>query len=516
MTQSNQEILDPIAQRYAKLEKIKSLGHETYPRKFEFLQTIADLVRRHRETPRETLEAEKIEVRISGRILALRGFGKASFAHLSSGEEKLQLYIKRDEVGPETYELFNLLDIGDFIGVEGYLFRTKTNELTVHVTSLQFLSKSLLPLPEKWHGLTDVEIRYRQRYLDLIVNREVREIFIKRGQIIKELRNYFDQRGYIEVETPMMQPISGGATAKPFKTHHNALDMDLFLRIAPELYLKRLIVGQLERVYEINRNFRNEGISTKHNPEFTMLEFYQSYSDYRDLMVLTENLFKELAEKILGTLEFQFDEKTISLREWKRFTVLESIQVYWPEQLAPAPTENELKDMPSLQAVAKRWNQHVAGTSLETVPFGQFSACGELQGALFEAVVEHHLIQPTFVYEYPIELSPLSKTKPDDPSLVERFELYIAGMEIANAYSELNDPEEQLRRFESQMAARERGDDEAHQMDEDYVRALRHGMPPTAGEGIGIDRLVMLFTNSRSIRDVILFPHMRPEAREDS
>jgi lysyl-tRNA synthetase, class II len=507
-------MLDPIAQRYAKLENIKKMGRMAYPHRFSFSHTIASIVEQYHETPREVLEAEKVNVRICGRILALRGFGKASFAHLSSGEEKLQVYFRKDDLGPEAYELFNLFDLGDFIGVEGYLFRTKTNELTVHVTAFDFLSKSLLPLPEKWHGLTDVEIRYRQRYLDLIVNREVREVFIKRSRIIKELRRFFDERGYIEVETPMMQPISGGATARPFITHHNALDMDLYLRIAPELYLKRLIVGQLERVYEINRNFRNEGISTQHNPEFTMLEFYQSYSDFHDLMELTETLFQELAEKILGTLDLQFGDQIISLREWKRFTLRESIRVYWPAELAPVPEEEDLKELTSLCRVAERWNVHATGTALETVAVGQFATGGELLGALFEAVVEHHLVQPTFIYDYPIELSPLSKTKSGDPSLVERFELYLAGMEIANAYSELNDPEEQKRRFELQMAARERGDEEAQQMDEDYVRALRHGMPPTAGEGIGIDRLTMLFTNSRSIRDVILFPHMRPETRE--
>jgi lysyl-tRNA synthetase class 2 len=515
LTQEQTPLLDPIAQRYANLEKIKELGHAPYPHRFDFTHTIPEIVASHQATPREELEARKIRVRICGRIVALRGFGKASFAHLSSGGNKVQIYLRKDDVSPPTYELFRQLDIGDFIGAEGYLFRTKTNELTVHIEGLEFLAKSLLPLPEKWHGLTDVEIRYRQRYLDLVVNQESREVFVKRSRIIQELRRYFDERGYIEVETPMMQPMAGGATARPFVTYHHALDLNLYLRIAPELYLKRLIVGQLERVYEINRNFRNEGISTQHNPEFTMLEFYQSYSDYRDLMALTEELFKGLAMKILGTLELEFDGQKISLAEWKRFTIPESIRAYWPESLIPVPSLEDLNGLETLKCVTARWNAYAAGSGQETVA-EQFPSAGELQGALFEAVVEHHLIQPTIIYDYPIELSPLSKSRADDPSRVERFELYIGGMEIANAYSELNDPAEQKRRFEMQMAARERGDEEAHQMDEDYLRALRYGMPPTAGEGIGIDRLTMLFANCRSIRDVILFPHMRPEVRDAS
>jgi lysyl-tRNA synthetase class 2 len=378
------------------------------------------------------------------------------------------------------------------------------------------LAKAFLPLPEKWHGLTDVEIRYRQRYLDLIANHKVREVFIKRSQIIRELRDFFDVRSYVEVETPMMQPMAGGATARPFRTHHNALDMDLFLRVAPELYLKRLIVGQLERVYEINRNFRNEGLSTRHNPEFTMLEFYQSYSDYRDLMDLTEELIRHLARTVLGNPELEYDGQRISLETWQRLSLKQSILHFWPEMIQPAPDSQDLEDFARLQRLCQRWNEAAEDAGEEPVAIGQCSTRGALLGQLFEALVEKRLIQPTFIYDYPIELSPLSKTKRDDPSMVERFELYIAGMEIANAYSELNDPEEQKRRFETQMAEREKGDEEAHPMDEDYVRALRYGMPPAAGEGIGIDRLTMLFTNSRSIRDVILFPHMRPEKRDPS
>jgi lysyl-tRNA synthetase class 2 len=502
---------DLVAQRYLKLEKIKELGHCAYPHRYDFTHTLGQILSQYQNYSRERLEAEKTHVCVCGRLVALRGHGKAGFSHISDGDNRLQIYTRLDAVGDKNFELYGLLDIGDFIGVEGFLFRTKTNELTVHASTIEFLAKALLPLPEKWHGLTDVEIRYRQRYLDLMVNKKVRDVFVTRSKIIRELRNFFDEQGYIEVETPMMQPLAGGATARPFKTHHNALDMDLYLRIAPELYLKRLIVGQLERVYEINRNFRNEGISTQHNPEFTMLEFYQSYSDYRDLMDLTETLMKRLAERVLGKMEFEFDGEKISLASWSRYSLKEALLKYWPEECPPRPEIKDLEEFARLQQLSIRWNAYAAAHALETVPVNQDVSRGEMQGALFETVVERFLLQPTLIYDYPIELSPLSKTKADDPALVERFELYIGRMEIANAYSELNDPEEQKRRFESQAAEREKGDEEAHQMDSDYVRALRYGMPPAAGEGIGIDRLAMLFTNSRSIRDVILFPHMRPE-----
>lgn len=507
---------DLVAQRYQKLEEIKKLGHAAYPHRYRFTHTLGRIHDQYQSYSKEQLEAERIDVRVCGRLVAMRGQGKAGFCNISSGSHRLQIYTRLDEVGEANFALYNLLDIGDFIGAEGYLFRTRTNELSVHAREIEFLAKSFLPLPEKWHGLSDVEIRYRQRYLDLIANRESREVFVTRSRLIKEIRNFLDARGYIEVETPMMQPIAGGAAARPFKTHHNALDIDLYLRIAPELYLKRLIVGQLERVYEINRNFRNEGISTQHNPEFTMLEFYQSYSDYRDLMDLTEELLKELAQNVLGKMEFEFDGHAISLEKWRRFTLKEAILYFWPAGCQPAPERGELETAERLLPLCRRWNDYATAHGQETVPLGLDISPGALLGALFEAVVEKHLIQPTTIYDYPIELSPLSKTKADDPSTVERFELYMGGMEIANAYSELNDPEEQKLRFEAQAAEREKGDEEAHQMDEDYVRALRYGMPPTAGEGIGIDRLTMLFTNSRSIRDVILFPHMRPEKRDPS
>jgi len=502
---------DLVAQRYLKLEKIKELGYPAYPHRYDFTHTLGQISDRYQSYSREQLEAEKIQVRVCGRLVALRGHGKAGFSHISDGDHRLQVYTRQDAVGEKNFELYGLLDIGDFIGVEGFLFRTKTNELTVHASNVEFLAKSLRPLPEKWHGLADVETRYRQRYLDLIVNQKVRDVFVTRSKIVRELRNFFDEHGYIEVETPMMQPLAGGAAARPFKTHHNALDMDLYLRVAPELYLKRLIVGQMERVYEINRNFRNEGISTQHNPEFTMLEFYQSYSDYRDLMDLTETLIKRLAARVLGQMEFEFEGEKISLASWSRYALKEALLKFWPQECSPRPEIKDLEDFARLRQVSIGWNAYATAHGLETIPVNQDMSRGEMQGALFEAVVERFLVQPTLIYDYPIELSPLSKTKAADPSLVERFELYIGRMEIANAYSELNDPEEQKRRFESQVAERERGDEEAHQMDSDYLRALRYGMPPAAGEGIGIDRLTMLFTNSLSIRDVILFPHMRPE-----
>ena len=498
-----------VAQRYAKLEKIKALGCPAYPNAFSSSHSLLQVLRQHRDSSKEELESRRVTVRVCGRVVAIRGKGKVGFLNLSDGERRLQVYIRRDGVGERLFELYRHLDVGDFLGVEGFLFRTRTGELTVHANGLEFLAKSLLPLPEKWHGLTDIEIRYRQRYLDLIANPGVREVFVTRSRIIRGIRNYLDARGYVEVETPMMQPVAGGATARPFRTFHNALGMPLYLRIAPELYLKRLIVGQLERVYEINRNFRNEGVSTQHNPEFTMLEFYQSYSDYRELMDLTQDLLKGLAREILGSLEFEFNGVRISLQTWARYSLKESILHFWPDDALPVPGAEDLETLTTLTQVCRRWNRYADSHGLDPVNCSPGDSRGLIWASLFDAVVERHLIQPTIIYDYPLELSPLSKTKTEDPSLVERFELYIGGMEIANAYSELNDPEEQKRRFEAQAEQREKGDEEAHQMDEDYVRALRYGMPPTAGEGIGIDRLAMLFTDSVSIRDVILFPLLR-------
>jgi len=416
---------------------------------------------------------------------------------LSESEGQIQVYAKKDQLPERDFQLYKYLDIGDFVGVEGTMFRTRTRELTVLATEMTFLAKGFLPLPEKWHGLTDVEIRYRRRYVDLVVNREVREVFVKRSMIVRELRSFLDERGYLEVETPILHPIAGGALAKPFKTHHNALDMRLYLRIAPELYLKRLIVGGLNRVYDLNRIFRNEGISTRHNPEFTMLEFYQAYSNYTDLMDLTEEMLTGIAEKVCASRVITFDEQQIDFSKWTRFSMKEAILKFCAEGI----TEEQLKDRATIERLLKQLH----------ADFDPRLPIGNLIGLLFETVAEEHLIQPTFIYDYPIELSPLSKQKASDPSLVERFELYIGGMEIANGYSELNDPVDQRERFLSQLEARERGDEEAHQMDEDYIRALSYGMPPTAGEGIGVDRLTMLLTNSTSIRDVILFPHLRSE-----
>ncbi len=412
-------------------------------------------------------------------------------------------------MGKKSYELFQLLDLGDLIGVAGHLFRTKTGELTVWVTEVTLLSKALLPLPEKWHGLSDVEIRYRQRYLDLISNERVRGIFIRRAQIVRELRRFFNARGYIEVETPMMQPIAGGAAARPFVTHHNALDLDLYLRIAPELYLKRLVVGGLNRVYEINRNFRNEGISTSHNPEFTMLEFYEAYSDYHDLMKLSEELFASLATEVTGSNFVKYGEHEIDFSKFQRLSMREAVCRYWPAGAAP-PTVAELAAPAGPQAAAQRYNSWAQSAGREPLLGLASMKDGEITGLLFETFAEAQLIQPTILYDYPTEISPLSKCRKDDPSLVERFEIYVAGMELGNAFSELNDPIEQERRFREQV---ESGGEEApREVDMDYIRALAHGMPPAAGEGIGIDRLTMLFTDSHSIREVILFPLLRPEA----
>jgi lysyl-tRNA synthetase class 2 len=483
--------------RIQKLQQIKTLGFDPYPTYYRYTHGLKEVAQQFSSKSAEELEQGKYKVRIAGRMLTNRPFGKAGFITLSDGEGQLQVYAKKDLVAERDFQLYKLLDIGDFIGVEGTLFRTKTGELTVLANELAFLAKSFLPLPEKWHGLKDIEIRYRQRYVDLVVNREVRDVFVKRSIIIRELRRFLDEREYLEVETPILHPIAGGALAKPFKTHHNALDMPLYLRIAPELYLKRLIVGGLNRVYDMNRIFRNEGISTRHNPEFTMLEFYQAYSNYTDLMDLTEEMLTGIVEKVCGSKVTTYDDQQIDFGKWTQLSMKEAILKFSPEKV----DENTLKDRAAVEALLKRLHAE----------FDPRLPLGNLMGSLFETLAEQHLVQPTFIYDYPVELSPLSKQKANDPSLVERFELYIGGMEIANGYSELNDPMDQKERFLAQLHERDRGDEEAHQMDEDYIRALSYGMPPTAGEGIGVDRLTMLLTNSTSIRDVILFPHLRAE-----
>ncbi|HVB38405.1 MAG TPA: lysine--tRNA ligase, partial [Vicinamibacterales bacterium] len=449
------------------------------------------------------LQAERVETITCGRVLGIRTFGKANFLVISDGRARIQVYVRQDSVPARDFQIMKLLDFGDFVGVAGHLFRTKTNELTIWASRLEFLAKCLVPLPEKWHGLTDVETRYRQRYLDLIVNPPSRRVFEVRSRMLAATRAFLNGRGYLEVETPMMQPIAGGALARPFVTHHNALDMQLYLRIAPELYLKRLVVGGIERVYEINRNFRNEGISTQHNPEFTMLEFYQAYSDYQALMQLTEELLSTIAREAIGTDQITFAGRAISLAPpYRRLSLRAAACERASARLGMAVGEADLRSADRAASLAARLGVEVPPSA----------GPGKIALEVFEHLWETDLIEPTFVYDFPTEVSPLSKQKPDDPETVERFELYVGGMEVANAFSELNDPVEQRRRFEAQLAERQQGDAEAHEMDEDYVRALEYGLPPTGGEGIGIDRLVMLLTDSPSIRDVIQFPLMRPRA----
>ena len=501
---------DQFLQRQKKLEQIQALGYEAFPREFRWTDTAADLVKKYSAASSSDLETSRKETRVAGRIVSYRLMGKAGFAHLQGAGNRIQIYVRKDVVGEKGFQLFHLLDLGDHVGVRGHMFRTKTGELSVWVEELFFLSKALLPLPEKWHGLADIELRYRQRYLDLIATEKSREVFQTRARIIRELRQFFDSRGYIEVETPMMHPIAGGATARPFVTHHNALDVNLYLRIAPELYLKRLTVGGIDRVYEINRNFRNEGISTQHNPEFTMLEFYEAYSNYRDLMEMNEQLFSQLATSITGSTKVKFGEDELDFGKIQRLTMREAIVKYWPEGAGAAPTLAELAAPGGAQRATERYNVWAKANHVEYAAAKGDLADGEWTGLLFEAVAESKLLQPTILYDFPIEISPLSKQKPEDPSLVERFEVYVAGMEIANGFSELNDPGEQERRFLAQIA--QGGEEAPKQLDLDYIRALCHGMPPTGGEGIGIDRLTMLLTDSHSIRDVILFPQLRPEA----
>ena len=493
---------DLVRQRRANLDELRALGIDVYPRAFDARATIEQVVEAHGGRSGEELETEKPQARVAGRILAIRSFGKANFLVLSDGKARVQVYIRQDALAERDFRIFKLLDFGDWVGVEGRLFRTKTNELTIWASELEFLAKCLLPLPEKWHGLTDVEIRYRQRYLDLVVNPDARRIFEVRSRVITAIREFLISRGFLEVETPMMQPIAGGALARPFVTHHNALDMRLYMRIAPELYLKRLTVGGMERVFEINRNFRNEGISTQHNPEFTMLEFYEAYADYEHLMTLTEEMFRHVALKSIATDRFQYGDASISFAEpFRRIKLRDGAREAASRKLGRVVEDQELRDLERTRALAREL--HVETTAA--------MGPGKIAAEIFERLCEDDLVQPTFVWDFPTEVSPLSKQRPDDPDTVERFELYVGGFEVANAFSELNDPIEQRRRFEEQLRSRATGDEEAHAMDEDYIRALEYGMPPAGGEGVGIDRLVMLLTNSPSIRDVILFPLMRPK-----
>ncbi len=487
-----------IRERLKKLEDLSGDGIDPYPSSFPVTHLAGDLTSRFTSADDATLAAAE-PVALGGRVLSLRGHGKASFAHLKDQTGKIQIYVRQDAVGESAYGLFRRIDVGDFLAVWGRLFRTKTGELTIQAQSLTLLAKSLRPLPDKWHGLTDVEVRYRQRYVDLIANPPVAELFRRRARIVAEIRRFFDARGFLEVETPMMHPIPGGAAARPFMTHHNALDLCLYLRIAPELHLKRCVVGGLERVYEINRNFRNEGLSTQHNPEFTMLEFYQAYADYQDLMILTEDLLPQVARAVCGSETIVYQGREISFAPpWPRLSLEEALVKLGG--LSP----QALRSANGLRAAAE-------GSGVAVKPTWGWA---KLLVELFEARVEEHLVQPTFITDFPAELSPLAKARTDDPRYAQRFELYVAGLEVANAYTELNDPREQRRRLEAQARARAAGDEEAHFMDEDFLRALEYGLPPTAGEGMGIDRLVMLLTDAPSIRDVILFPLLRPEASE--
>ena len=494
--------------RRDKLKQIEALGQPAYPRKYDFTHTIPQIRADYEKKTGEELESSRVNVRVAGRIMAIRLMGKAGFAHLQQGGERLQIYVKKDALGEKGFELWKLLDLGDHIGASGYLFRTRTGELSVHAEELTFLSKDLLPLPEKWHGLTDVELRYRQRYVDMVMNPEVREVFMKRSKLVQSLRRYWESRGFIEVETPMMHPIAGGAVARPFVTHHKTLDMDLFLRIAPELYLKRLTVGGLDRVFEINRNFRNEGISFRHNPEFTMLEAYQAYTDYLGILETTQGSIEQAVVDVTGGTKTKWgdDEIDWSHANWRRLTMREAIIKFWPEKAGTKPQMSDFASPASIKSLVDRIRS--AGLDLAYDPREE---AGTTIAGIFEAVAEEHLIQPTVIYEFPTAVSPLSKQKPDEPDWTERFEIFAGKMELSNGFSELNDPEDQRRRFEMQLKNRERGDEEAHQMDEDYIRALSYGMPPAGGVGIGIDRLAMLFTNSHTIRDVILFPQLRPE-----
>ncbi len=491
-----EELKDLFLQRKKKFEELIQEGFPPYPNTFRVSHSAEEIARLYADHSEEEFKTLTERFSVAGRLVRLNHFGKAAFGHIQDRTGRIQGYFRRDQMSPGSFQVFSRLDIGDIVGIQGKLFRTRTGELTLMVEKADLLAKSFRPLPEKWHGLTDLETRYRQRYVDLIVNPHSRDVFIIRSRTVDFLRRFLSQRGFLEVETPMMQPIPGGATARPFKTHHNTLDMDLYLRVAPELYLKRLVVGGLERVFEVNRNFRNEGISTQHNPEFTMLEFYQAYATYRDLMDLTEAMFSSLVKEIKGGTSLDYQGKSLDFQPpWRRLTIEEGLTAYGGLK------EEDLKDREKVLAYGKNAGLELKGDE----------PLGKVWVNLFEKIAEPNLIQPTFVTEYPIEDSPLARRNDQKPEFVDRFELYIFGREIANAFSELNDPQDQKARFLEQAKAKARGDEEAGLMDEDYVRALEYGMPPAAGEGIGVDRLVMLLTDSPSIRDVILFPQMRPE-----
>ncbi len=491
---SHEELNDQLRVRREKLHKLTEAGLDPFGKRFERTNLAKELVELYDQFSKEELDEKEISVTIAGRIMTKRGKGKAGFAHIQDLSGQIQLYVRKDAVGDEQYEVFDTADLGDIVGITGTIFKTQVGELSIKVKSFEILTKALRPLPEKFHGLKDVEQRYRQRYLDLIMNPESKETFIARSQIIRAMRRYLDDHGYLEVETPMMHAIAGGASARPFLTHHNALDIPLYMRIAIELHLKRLIVGGLEKVYEIGRVFRNEGVSTRHNPEFTMIELYEAYADYKDIMNLTENLVAHIAREVLGTTTVQYGDAQIDLKpEWKRLHMVDAIKEYVGVDFWKETSVEEAR------ALAKEHGVDIKDNMLY----------GHIVNEFFEQKIEDKLIQPTFIYGHPVEISPLAKKNPEDPRFTDRFELFIVGREHANAFTELNDPIDQKGRFEEQLKEREQGNDEAHEMDEDFIEALEYGMPPTGGLGIGIDRLVMLLTNSPSIRDVLLFPQMR-------
>lgn len=490
----HEDLAEQERQRRLKLSFLREKG-QAYPNHFRRSDYAEDLHQIYGEKSPEALQAHQINISIAGRMMMRRVMGKAMFMHLQDMTGRIQIYLRQETLPEHQYEEIKHWDLGDILGVQGYLFKTKTGELTVHVSSIELLTKALKPLPDKYHGLTDIETRYRQRYVDLIANPESKRVFEIRSKLVRAIRAYLDEARFTEVETPMMQALAGGAAARPFITHHHALDMTLYLRIAPELYLKRLVVGGFERVYEINRNFRNEGLSTQHNPEFTMLEFYMAYADYHDLMNLTEDLFRKLAEEVLGSTKFSYQGHALDFsKPFQRITMKNSILQYGQDIKA-----EDLEDLAKASVLAKKLGIDVK----------ENYGLGKIQLELFEKLVEHQLIEPTFITEYPAEVSPLARRNNENHFITDRFELFITGREIANGFSELNDPEDQAERFRQQVKEKEAGDAEAMSYDADYITALEYGLPPTAGEGIGIDRLVMLFTDSASIRDVILFPHMR-------
>ncbi|MEH6940662.1 lysine--tRNA ligase [Bacillus sp. JJ722] len=491
---SHEELNDQLQVRRDKMQALRDAGKDPFGKRFDRTHLSQEILDTYGEYSKEELEEKNIEVIIAGRIMTKRGKGKAGFAHIQDLDGQIQIYVRKDAIGEESYEDFKHADLGDIVGVAGTIFKTQVGELSIKVKEFTFLTKALRPLPDKFHGLKDVEERYRKRYVDLITNEESRQTFILRSKIIQAMRRYLDSKGYLEVETPMMHTIAGGASARPFVTHHNALDMELFMRIAIELHLKRLIVGGLEKVYEIGRVFRNEGVSTRHNPEFTMIELYEAYADYNDIMELTENLIAHIAQEVHGSMVIQYGEEKIDLTpKWTRLHMVDAVKQYTGVDFWKEMTKEEA------QSLAKEHNIEIT----EHMEFGH------IVNEFFEQVVEEKLIQPTFIYGHPVEISPLAKKNDEDPRFTDRFELFIVSREHANAFTELNDPIDQRQRFEAQMKEKEQGNDEAHEMDEDFIEALEYGLPPTGGLGIGVDRLVMLLTNSPSIRDVLLFPYMR-------